>query len=141
MKTENMFFLTSFLKPETLLSLKKNKQPQRTPLVQKPLAGCTILWWQGSQVSQILGYLEDPCHSLLSGTPYGNPDPGAGKKQSLCLSIPALLIRFSFMKDNCTTQTNASGALIPIPTSAGGKIRTRLKTSIPTQVTTPLAFS
>lgn len=143
-KTENMFFLTSFLKAETFLGLKKKKKPtQRTLLVQKHLAGCTSLqwvsWWQGSQVSQILGYLKDPYNSLLSGIPHRNPDPRAGK-QSLCLSIPALLIRFPFTKDNGTTQINASAALIPILTSAGGKMRTHLKTSIPTQVTTPLPF-
>lgn len=142
---ENRKHAFSHLFPKTrnFSGFKKKKKTQRTLLVQKHLVGCTILqqvsWWQGSQASRILGYLEDPYHSLLSGIPHGNPDPSAGK-QSLCLSIPALLIRFPFTKDNCTTQINASAALIPILTSGGGKMRTHLKTSIPTQVTTPLPF-
>lgn len=113
---------------------------QRTLLVQKHLAGCTILWWQGSQVFQILSIWRIPAIHWSQGHLLGTQIPVLGSK-ACCLSIPALLIRFPFTKDNCTTQIKASAALIPTPTSTGGKITTHLKTSIPTQATNPLAFS
>lgn len=87
-------------------------------LVSRQHGSQSLVFWNVQRI---------PAIHRCSVPPQVNPDPNVGK-QSVLLSIPALLIRFSFMimKENCRTQLDTSEALIPVPTSAGEIIRTHI---------------